>query len=311
MNAMNRVPLSEPVPWHGRDLGESHTWQYEFSGADIAEIDTALRSARQLAWDELSPSTFSLLRLGEVLRQIRVELAHGSGVAKLSGLPVECHTPAELRTLFLGLSAHLGTPAMQNGGRGLLREIRDRSAAGGQRVDSADALNWHNDRTDIVGLLCVREAARGGVSKLASATAIHNAMLERCPDLLEVLFEDFKRYMPGDEVGDANGCHDLPVFRMDGRSLSTHYSRTYIDQAASLPGVEPLSDAQRRALHELVSIADELALEMTLEAGQIQFLNNHAILHGRTAFADDADCGAERLLLRVWLSTQGQGGWSA
>ena len=43
-----------------------------------------------------------------------------------------------------------GTPTVQNRGDRLLREIRDQSRDGGTRVDSGDALNWHNDRTDIV-----------------------------------------------------------------------------------------------------------------------------------------------------------------
>ena len=305
------MPLTEPVPWCGAELGASRAWQYRLGDADVAELDTALRAAQNMAWEDLSPSTFPLPKLGATLRKVGVELAVGSGVAKLCALPLARYSPAQLSTLYLGLSAYLGRPSVQNGARGLLREIRDRSATGGRRVASADALNWHNDRTDIVGLLCLREAARGGVSKLASATAIHNVMLQRCPELLNVLFEDFKRFTPGDEVGGTDGCHDLPVFRLYGTRLSTHYSRTYIDQAANLPGVDPLRDDQHCALRELVSIADELAFEMTLQAGEIQFLNNHAILHARSAFEDDVHGGAQRLLLRVWLSTSAQGTWVA
>jgi hypothetical protein len=311
LSAVIRKPLTEPVPWRGTELGASPAGQYCLDVTDVAELDAALRAAENVAWEDLSPLTFPLPKLGAALRKVGVELAFGGGVAKLCALPVARYTQLQLGTLYLGLSAYLGTPSEQNGARGLLREIRDRSVTGGRRVDSADALRWHNDRTDIVGLLCVREAARGGVSKLASATAIHNAMLERCPDLLNVLFENFRRFAPGDEVGGTDGYHDLPIFRMHGTMLSTHYSRTYIDQAASLPGGGPLSTAQSRALHELVSIADEFAFEMTLQAGEIQFINNHAILHGRTAFEDEVSGAAQRLLLRVWLSTGAQRTWVA
>ena len=88
----------------------------------------------------------------------------------------------------------------------LLREIRDRSASEGERrVDSADRLNWHNDRTDIVGLLCVGEAAEGGTSRIASATAIHNEMHRRCPAHLATLYRDYLRYAPDDAVAGTDG----------------------------------------------------------------------------------------------------------
>jgi hypothetical protein len=308
---MNRKPLTHPVPWRGEELAAHPGWLYRLSDADLGEIDNALQGAMTLPWDALSPANFPLRDLAEALRYIRVELEDGTGIAKLVGLPVERYSDRELRTIYLGLSAHLGTPTDQNGARGMLRDIHDRSADGGKRVDSADALNWHNDRTDIVGLLCVREAASGGISKLASMTAIHNAMLEHCPDLLEILFQDFNRFTPGDEVGGSAGCHALPVLHMDGRRLSTHFSRTYIDQAACLPGVGPLSAHQSAALDALIAIADECAFHMTLACGEIQFLNNHAILHARTAFTDDASRGAQRLLLRVWLSTHAGSMWTS
>jgi hypothetical protein len=34
----------------------------------------------------------------------------------------------------------------------------------------------------------------------------------------------------------------------------------------------------------------------------MQFVNNHVIYHGRTAFEDDPSSNRDRLLLRVWLS---------
>lgn len=308
---MNRTRLETPVPWRGNELSSTGNWQYELSDADAGEIDGALVAAQGVCVSELSAETFSLPGLCEVLRKVGLQLADGLGVAKLSGLPIERYSDEQLRTLYLGLGAHLGVPIDQNGARGLLRDIRDRSADGGRRVDSAGALNWHTDRTDIVGLLCIQAAAAGGVSRLCSMTAIHNAMLEHCPDLLDVLFEDFNRYTPGDEVGGTEGCHALPVLRMHGDRLSTHFSRTYIEQATKLPGVAPLTAKQNAALDTVVALADEFAFEMTLRAGDIQFLNNHAILHSRTAFTDDSQSGAQRRLLRIWLSTNSGDSWSA
>ncbi|MBT6276914.1 MAG: hypothetical protein HOI95_22610 [Chromatiales bacterium] len=95
------------------------------------------------------------------------------------------------------------------------------------------------------------------------------------------------------------------------QGFSTRYSRTYIDQAANLPDGKPLSCAQQAALNALVEVAEALSFDMRLKVGDIQYLNNHVILHGRTAFTD-ADADAGRLLYRVWLSTaHGDGPWSA
>jgi TfdA family taurine catabolism dioxygenase TauD len=41
---------------------------------------------------------------------------------------------------------------------------------------------------------------------------------------------------------------------------------------------------------------------MSLEPGDMQFLNNHVIYHARTAFTDGESEAESRLLYRLWLS---------
>jgi hypothetical protein len=45
-----------------------------------------------------------------------------------------------------------------------------------------------------------------------------------------------------------------------------------------------------------------LAFQMRLAPGDMQFLNNHAVYHARTAFRDDPATGRVRRLYRVWLA---------
>jgi hypothetical protein len=40
---------------------------------------------------------------------------------------------------------------------------------------------------------------------------------------------------------------------------------------------------------------------MMLEPGDLQFANNYAVLHSRTAFEDDPDPARHRKMLRLWL----------
>lgn len=297
-----REPIAGAATWRGADLAASDHWIHPLTSQSIAEIDAALARVRGCPWHELTAADFPLPGLGGELHRIADALEEGCGVAKITGLPVERYSEPELRALFFAIGSHLGTPVQQNGGRGLMRDIRDNSRNGGKRVDSAAGLEWHNDRADVVALLCVRRAHLGGVSRIVSATAIHDTMLARRPDLVEILFEDFYRYSPGDEVGAATGSYPLPVFGLRDGYFTSHYSRTYIDQAQGLPGVPALTEGQREALEMLIDTANELCFEMPLDPGDMQFLNNHIVYHGRTPFEDDTVAGEDRLLYRLWLS---------
>ena len=170
------------------------------------------------------------------------------------------------------------------------------------RTLSNGRLRFHTDRTDVVALLCVRQAAAGGVSTICSTPMLHNAMLARRPDLLEVLFQDVWRSRHGEESDDPATVYKLPIFGVRDGKFTSHYSLTYIEAAELAPGVPKLTAPQREAIDELMRLAQELCFEMTLEPGDIQFLNSHVTYHGRTPFTDDATSGHDRLLLRLWLS---------
>jgi hypothetical protein len=302
---MIRLPLEGPESWIGADIVDANDWRYPLSESDIGELDTALAhvNAAGWKWDEITKDRFPLGPLGDKLADVSEELESGCGVVKLSNLPVLRYSDEDLRSIFYGVGTHLGTPVGQNGARGLMRDIRDNSKNGGKRVDSTDGLRWHTDRADVVGLLGVRSASSGGTSRLVSVPAIHNAMLERRPDLVDVLFDDFHRYSPRDEVGVEAGSYVLPVFGLREGYFTSHFSRTYIEQAEMLPDVPSLTLAQVEAIGLLCELADELGFEMPINPGDMQFLNNHVTYHGRTPFQDNGAGCDGRLLFRIWLST--------
>ena len=43
---------------------------------------------------------------------------------------------------------------------------------------------------------------------------------------------------------------------------------------------------------------------MELQPGDMQFINNYHVLHGRTAYEDDRATGSVRHLKRLWLETE-------
>lgn len=307
--------------WQGREMAQNPRWIIEPSAAELAALDAAVAevAARSLAWHELTRESFPLTGWQERIEQIRAELEEGSGLVKLRGIPVGRHAPEDLKRLWFGLGQHLGTMLFQNNSGELLREIRDEGGGVGQRYGAVETkkgtflssyartltngpLRFHTDRCDVVGLLCVKQAGRGGVSTLCSSAAVHNAIRERRPDLLEVLYQPFFRSRFGEEKGAEKIAYPLPIFGQRDGKLTSHYSLTYIEAAELLPEVGPLSKAQGEAISLLMEVAQELSFEMTLEPGDIQLLNNHVIYHGRTPFEDDPESGKQRLLYRLWLA---------
>ncbi|MGH6619670.1 MAG: TauD/TfdA family dioxygenase, partial [Alphaproteobacteria bacterium] len=204
-------PIGGPAAWQGATLLAERDWIRPIGA--VAEIDAALAHVKRcgIDWRDLAKEDFPLPTLSGQLAAIADELESGRGVVKLTGFPVGRYGERDLRTLYFGIGCHLGTPVHQNGSRGLMRDICDN---GGTRVESSEALRWHNDRTDVVGLLCVRKAQAGGISRIVSAVAIHDAMQARRPDLLAAMYRDFYRSTIGDEVGGEQPYYPLPIFAL-------------------------------------------------------------------------------------------------
>ena len=316
-------PIGGANVWHGKDLAQSSRWQRRLTSAQLAEIDAALHAAksRGLSWEMATKGGFPLPGLAQLLDDIREELENGSGLLLLRGIDVSRYSLDELKLLYAGLCRQLGTLVYSNRGGEIMREIRDVGADVGKkygelpgdgsapkflssysRTLSNQGLRYHTDRCDVVGLFCIRQAMAGGLSRLCSSPAVHNAMLERRPDLAAALYDDVWRSRFGEEDEGDTLAYPLPVWgARDGR-FTSHYSRTFVEAAQRRPEVPRVTPAQWEALDMLSDLADELALEMSFAPGDIQFVNNHVIYHARTAFEDNAEAGRDRLLLRLWMA---------
>jgi len=316
------TPLSGPSVWLGRDIKDSKRWIRDLPASAHQELDAALQAvkAKGLDWSEITRADFPLPTLDAVMADVAEELEDGCGMVKLRGFPVDRYEEDDLRKIYFGVGTHIGTPVFQNRSGELMRAIRDEGAHVGRtygqvqdekkgtflssyaRTLTNGALRFHTDRTDVVGLLCARQARAGGVSKLASTAAIHNTILERRPDLLELLFQDVWRSRLGEESTDKETVYPLPVFGLRDGRITSHYSLTFIEAAQMVPGVPKLTDKQREAIDMLMAVAEEVCFEMTLQPGDLQLINSHVTYHGRTPFEDDAPAGMSRLLLRLWLT---------
>src|SRR2546429_8528905 len=64
-----------------------------------------------------------------------------------------------------------------------------------------------------------------------------------------------------------------------------------------------MTTLQIEALEEMkrMSASPDLYLDMEIREGDIQFLNNRTILHGRTGYEDATDIARRRHMIRLWL----------
>jgi hypothetical protein len=79
----------------------------------------------------------------------------------------------------------------------------------------------------------------------------------------------------------------------------------YILASQRHPEAPRLTPEQREGLGAVVRMADDpdFHVQMELRPGDMQFINNYHVLHGRTAYADDRAGGRVRHLKRLWLET--------
>ena len=133
--------------------------------------------------------------LAPLFARMLAEMETGRGLFLLRGFPVAQYGKPDLRYMYVGLCRHLGTTLSQSPGGDHIGDVRnmnvDVNSPRGRAYTSNQKLTFHSDQADIVGLLVLRTAKTGGLSKLASALAIRNEIARTRPDLLEVLHQPF------------------------------------------------------------------------------------------------------------------------
>jgi len=310
MTAALRAPLEVPAAWMGRDLSRRRDWIHRLTPEETAEIDAAVAQARATGrpMTELARADFPLPKLADAIARWMTELDRGRGFVLVRGLPVQRWSEADAALAYWGLGLHMGSPVSQNAAGDLLGHVRDTGADPKNpavrlyktRVD----LGFHCDGSDVVGLLCLKPAKSGGISRIVSSLSVYNEILRRRPDLAPLLFEPFywdrnEEQPPGDAP-----WFKLPIAFDQNARLRIFYIGWYIRGAQRHPDVPRLTPQQRELLDLIDGIAadPEFHLDMDFEAGDIQLLKNAVILHARTEYEDFPEPERKRHLLRLWLT---------
>jgi hypothetical protein len=302
--------VSGPSAWYGPEIAKRSDWIRTFGTAELEEIEAAV-----LGWERqdvspgmLCPDAFPLPTLGPRLRRIMAEVQDGRGFMLLRGLPVGEWGPKRAALAFLGLGLHVGALRAQNAGGHLLGHVRDQGLSSRDPTvriyQTRERQNYHTDSCDVVGLLCLHPAKSGGLSSLVSSVTIFNEMRRRRPDLARILFDPIETDRRGEVPHGQKPYFRIPVFNWHAGLLTTIYHRPYIDSARRFPEVPPLTPMQTEALDMFDALANDPALHffMEFQAGDIQLVNNHSLLHDRTAFEDWPEPSRRRHLLRLWLA---------
>ncbi len=303
--------------WTAKELAQQSDWVFRLSDLTLREIDDCLARVRAqcLPWDKVTAADFPLESLNGKLSTIQSEIATGRGFIVIRGLPAEKYDIEDLKRIYWGIGAHFGRAEAQSHEGDRLGDIIDLSdeqpdVFRRRGYHSAGAQLAHTDSSDIVSMLSITMAKAGGASRLASAHTVHNLLFEHCPSLLEVLYEGF--FLRGTD-NDAQGAgYDLvspnrvPVYAYTDGWLNCFYVPGYIRRPV-LAGMVSLSPKEEAAIQAFNAFANhpDIMTNMYLEPGDMQFLNNRTILHGRAAFEDFPEKARRRHLLRLWLGAPG------
>lgn len=304
-DAPARGPVGGPAAWRADTIVGQDVWREQLTTADVDELERALdhatSSGRTLG--ALRQLDFPLRALRHKVARWRHTLTRGRGFVVLGGVPVSRWGAERARCFFWCFGLHLGLPGAQNPAGDLLGHVRDTGEAAGdvRLYRTRSRIAYHCDLADVVGLLCLSAARSGGRSTIASSVAVHDELLRRMPEAVPRLYAPF--------MLDAFGEGGVPFFPVEpcrhhlGR-LRTFFHSDYFRSSQRYPAVPRLREEERRLLDTYDQIAGDpaVSLSIDLRPGDVQLLNNHTVIHGRTAYEDGPD--APRHLLRLWLSVE-------
>jgi hypothetical protein len=297
--------------WDGASLGEDDRWVFTVSPAAASDLVATGRRLAGMALPlrSIDDTEARLGTLGGELRQFAEELQTGRGVVLVRKVPVEVERPV-LDALFWALGTCFGAGVSQNRRGDYLGDVIDLSdqQRSGRPFQNGGELIMHRDPVDVVGLLCIRHAAAGGVSRIASARHMHNLILAERPDLLERLSEGYVYHRLEEDRGDtpAFTAQRVPVFapQADG-AISCFFIPGPIRRGATPDA--PIDGTGSEAFEFFTEVSKRPGVfsDMHLLPGDAQFLNNRTVLHSRTDYVDHPELERRRHMLRLWLMAPG------
>ncbi len=300
-----RQPIREAAAWNAAAFGgdpKAHLARH-LSPTELAAMDDFLRrTAARPPWDITAQDAAGL---GSVAKDVHSALTAGAGLIVVQGIDRSRMSKEQCERIFWAIGTFLGDATMQNPRGDRITHVKhDKSVPAGRGYRSTAELSPHTDAYAILGLMCLDRAEQGGLSRAASALALHNEILATRPDLLETMYRG-TRYASSDARGTSVGPTpaNVPLFSCVDGKVSCFYSRQNLTEATRQTG-QPLEPkfAEAADYFELLAKDPKFMIEFMLEPGEILFANNYVTLHARTEFEDSER--HTRDLLRLWLNDE-------
>ncbi|MFJ9774998.1 TauD/TfdA family dioxygenase [Kitasatospora sp. NPDC101157] len=231
----------------------------------------------------------------ERLRSFMRESIDSVGLTHVANLVDPARPERETTELLSFLLRDHGRIVPQNGRGDLTSVLWD------QDGDGNTELGFHCDTCDLLVLLCLRPAHRGGgLTKLASARHVHDLIERERPDALATLCEDWTFDRTG-RAGPQRVVTPILYPRRDG-TIGCYYQNRTVRSSPDRGGPE-LTDRQWEALGVLdeVLYRPETAFGLPMAAGDLLVIRNSRVLHGRSAYVDGPGPNTRRML-RIWLN---------
>jgi alpha-ketoglutarate-dependent taurine dioxygenase len=305
-----------PRAWR-RDQVTQHDWLVPLPPRCADELDAVADRLRRdpPAASLPTPDRFALAACAELMAEVRDRLRTGIGLAVVDRVPVERYTVEENRALCWLLTQLLGRPVAQKWDGTVLYDVRDTGKAleyGVRRSVTSLELTFHTDASwlerppELVGLYCINPALEGGVSRFVSLGTVHDELVRRHPTLVPRLYRPFPwdrqaEHAPGDDK-----IAWRPIFQWDGLFVA-RVNEHLIATGAELAGgpLDAEGDEALQAMREVMG-SPELPVQLRIERGQVQYLDNRQYAHSRTDFHDAPEPHLKRHLIRVWTREDGE-----
>ncbi|MBT5434304.1 MAG: TauD/TfdA family dioxygenase [Rhodospirillaceae bacterium] len=296
--------------WTGEEVGGPDAFAVDLNAV---ERDAIVDAARRIAGEgktvaDLWGVDVALPELAQTMAAIDAEVAEGCGLVVLRGMPVGELSDDETAVGWHLATAQLGRLRSQSGWGDLMGRVEYVDDGRDWRgYTKSKELNYHTDHADTVALLCVRQSAAGGLSRIVSQAAVHAIIARENPAALTLLQRGFP-YAWYDEVPPEAtrpaSDFDVPVLVEHAGRVQGVYIQSFMLEAAEATGRE-LTGGEIRAIELVRQVANRpgVALEFAMQPGEALIFDNLSMLHARTAFELPDDPANRRLLYRLWYGS--------
>jgi hypothetical protein len=308
------APVDTPQAWKAADVAQNSSWIQRLTPEEAQGFNQALEHAKTTGKEllDMEQSDFPLPDSSRAAIERAIDATQGRwGMVLVKGFPTDDWSEADMRIAYWGMSLYMGVGRAQNKASEIINNVRDTGGSyyvkGGRGYNTNVQLDFHQDYSDVVALLCRRTAKSGGTSKVVSSIAMREAMQEKHPELVPVLSENnFFHSFQGAQDPSQPAYYRCPIFG-DVTSYPVHRTNRKDTTAAQrdFPEVPRMTADQTRAMDILDKLmpSDEYCYSMELERGDLQLLNNFVIWHSRTSFEDFEEPDQKRHLMRLWMAT--------